>query len=184
LRDKFGLPVKWEIHTTHLLLNKKPYIALPLPASKRVRIIDLCCELIASLNLKIVNTVIVKPRIQNSDYEVLDTALKYSVQRVENDLEPSLHPENNFMIITDRGRVEKMRRTTRRIQRYNPIPSIFSTGVYQQEIQSLIEDRLPKDSRESYFIQLADMVAYIVYLRDYEDWIWNLHQEDAPRSNL
>ena len=164
LRDEFGLPVKWEIHTTHLLLNKKPYSALRLPASKRVRIIDLCCELIASLDLKIVNIVIVKPRIQNSDYEVLDTALKYSVQRIENDLDPVSHPENRFIIITDQGRVGKMRKTTRRIQRYNPIPSIFASAAYRREIRALIEDPLPKDSKESYFIQLADLVAYIIYL--------------------
>jgi hypothetical protein len=164
LREEFGLPVKWEIHTTHLLLNKKPYGALRLPAIKRVRIIDLCCELIASLDLKIVNVVIVKPRIQKNDYKILDTALTYSVQRIENDLKPSSHPENQFVIITDEGRVGKMRKTTRRIQRYNPIPSKFAPTAYRQEIQSLIEDPLPKDSKESYFIQLADLVTYIVYL--------------------
>lgn len=164
LRERFGFPIKWEIHTNHLLLNKKPYGALCLPTSERIRVIDLCCKLIADLDLKIVNVVIVKPRIKKSDYKVLDTALTYSVQRIENDLSPSSHPENQFMIITDEGRVGKMRKTTRRIQRYNPIPSKFAPTTYRREIQSLIEDPLPKDSRESYFIQLADLVAYIVYL--------------------
>lgn len=28
----------------------------------------------------------------------------------------------------------------------------------------MIEDPLPKESKESYFIQLADMISYIVYL--------------------
>lgn len=164
LRKRFGLPVKWEIHTSHLLLNKKPYDAMQLSVDERIRIIELCCELIASLDLKIVNVVIVKSRIQNPDYRVLDTALTYSVQRIENDLRPALHPENQFMIVTDSGRVGKMRKTTRKIQRYNPIPSKFGPTTYRREIQSLIEDPLPKDSKESYFIQLADLVAYVVYL--------------------
>ena len=164
LRKRFGLPIKWEIHTKHLVLNKKPYGSLGLPVGERIRIIDLCCDLIAGLDVKIVNVVIVKPRIRNSDYDILDRALTYSVQRIENDLDPSSHPENQFVIITDEGRVGKMRKTTRRIQRYNPIPSKFGPTTYRREIQSLIEDPLPKDSKESYFIQLADLVAYIVYL--------------------
>ena len=28
----------------------------------------------------------------------------------------------------------------------------------------MIEDPLPKDSKESYFLQLSDLVAYIIYL--------------------
>ena len=164
LRKRFNLPIKWEIHTSHLLLNKKPYGALGLPVGERISIIDSCCKLIGSLDLKIVNIVIVKPRIQQDNYKILDTALTYSVQRIENDLDPSSHPENRFIIITDEGRVGKMRKTTRKIQRYNPIPSRFRPTTYQREIQSLIEDPLPKDSKESYFIQLADLVTYIIHL--------------------
>lgn len=68
------------------------------------------------------------------------------------------------MIITDEGRVGKMRSTTRKIQKINFIPSRFGTGSYRQEVRSLIEDPLPKNSKESYFIQLSDSVAFIVYL--------------------
>ena len=57
-----------------------------------------------------------------------------------------------------------MRKTTRKIQRINYIPSKFSTSSYRREIISLIEDPLPKNSKESYFIQIADVVAFVVYL--------------------
>jgi hypothetical protein len=93
---------------------------------------------------------------------VLDTALTFSVQRIENDLAP--RPENRFMIITDWGRVGKMRKTTRRVQKINFIPSKFGPTPRRQEIQKLIEDPLPKDSSESYFIQLADLSACVVSL--------------------
>lgn len=94
--------------------------------------------------------------------DILDTALTFSVQRIENDL--ASEPQNRFIIITDWGRVGKMRKTTRRVQKINFIPSKFAPRPRRQEIQKLIEDPLPKDSSESYFIQLADMVACIASL--------------------
>jgi hypothetical protein len=164
LKAAFGIPIQWELHTRHLLLNKKPYGALALPDSDRVNIIGLCCDLLASLDVKVISVVIVKPRIQNPAYQVLDRALTYSIRRIENDLDPSRNPQERFLIITDPGRVGTMQTTTRRVQRINYIPSQFSPQAYRREIRSLIEDPLPKDSRESYFIQFADLVSYVTYL--------------------
>jgi hypothetical protein len=99
-------------------------------------------------------------REMKKDIDILDTALTYSVQRIENDL--AADPQNRFEIITDWGRVGKMRKTTRRVQKINFIPSKFGPNPRRQEIQKLIEDPLPKDSGESYFIQLADLAACVV----------------------
>jgi hypothetical protein len=130
----------------------------------RVAAIDGYCDLIGSLPLKIINTVIVKPRITSPRYQVLDTALKYSVQRIENDLDPVNNPQSRFLIISDPGRIGKMRKTTRRVQRINYIPSRFGPAAYRREIRSLIEDPLQKDSSQSYFIQSADVVSFVAYL--------------------
>lgn len=164
LKESFGLPVRMEMHTKHFLLNKNPYRELGIEDSHRKHIVGLFCDLIGNLDVRIINVVIVKPRIRKPDYDVLDTALTYSIQRVENDLNPAANPEAKFMIITDPGRVGKMRKTSRRIQRINFIPSKFSPSRYRREIQSLIEDPLPKDSKESYFIQMADVVSFVIYL--------------------
>ena len=164
LKDSFGIPVKEEIHTKQFLLNKNPYRAMGLSVQQRLKIVGLFCDLIANLEVKIINIAIVKPRIKNPKYNVLDTALTYSIQRIENDLNPTRNPQQRFMVISDFGRVGVMRQTTRRIQRINFIPSRFGERAYRREIKSLIEDPLPKDSKESYFIQLADLVSYIVNL--------------------
>ena len=164
LRSAAGLPVRLEMHTRQFLLGKRPYRDLLIGEADRAQVIDTFCDLVAALDLQIVNVVIVKPRILKRDYNVLDWAVKAAVQRIENDLKPAVHAENRFLVITDPGRVGKMRATTRRLQRVNFIPSKFGPTQYRAEIRSLIEDPLPKDSKESYFIQLADLVAYIVYL--------------------
>ena len=164
LSTAFHLPVNLEMHTRRFILDKRPYRALAMSAEDRIRVVDLFCDLIGALDVRVINVVIVKPRIKNPHYDVLDTALTYSIQRIENDLNPSVNPDDKFMIITDSGRVGKMRSTSRRIQRINFIPSRFSPQAYRREITSLIEDPLPKDSHESYFIQLADLVSFVVYL--------------------
>lgn len=164
LKERNFIPVKQEIHCKQLLLNKNPYKELNISDSTRIEVIDKCCDLMGSMNIKIVNVVIVKPKIRSPKYDVLDTALTYSVQRIENDLDPRNNPNEKFMIITDPGRVGKMRKTTRKIQRINYIPSRIEPGSIRRDIQSLIEDPLQKDSKESYFIQFSDIVAYIVYL--------------------
>ncbi|MCB0257256.1 MAG: DUF3800 domain-containing protein, partial [Anaerolineae bacterium] len=139
INDRFGLPVKTELHTKNFILNKNPYRSLNLSDADRLTVMDLFCDLIGNLRVRIINVVIVKPRIRNSNYEVLDTALKYSVQRIENDLAPAQNPQAKFLIITDPGRVGKMQKTTRRIQRINFVPSRFGPEAYRREISTLIE---------------------------------------------
>ncbi len=162
LARDFPFPFHEEMHTREFLLKKSPYYQWDIADDDRAHIVDLYCQLCAQLNLKIINIVIVKERLPKPGMDVLDTALTFSVQRIENDL--VREPQNRFLVITDWGRVGKMRKTTRRVQKINFIPSKFGPTPRQQEIQKLIEDPLPKDSSESYFIQLADLVACIVSL--------------------
>lgn len=162
IKNDYGLPVNIEMHTKKFLLNKNPYRQYNFSNRDRLEVVSKFCKLISRLNLKIINTCIVKPRIKKQDYNVLDNALTYSVQRIENDLRSNT--SERFMIITDPGRVGKMRKTTRRIQKINFIPSRFNLNPYRKEIEKLIEDPLPKDSKESYYIQLSDLISYIVNL--------------------
>lgn len=164
LRRDFGFPVNVELHTKQFLLGKNPYRSLGLTPAVRVEIVERFCDLIGALDCRIVNAVIVKPRITVRDYDVLDWAVKVAIQRLENDLKPATRTESRFLLITDPGRVGKMRTTTRRLQRFNYIPSKFGPAPYRAEIQSMIEDPMPKDSKESFFVQAADLVAYVVYL--------------------
>jgi hypothetical protein len=164
IKSRYNIPVRMEMHTRDFLLNKKPYGSLRLSEQNRIEIVGLFCDLAANLDLKVINVVIVKPKIKKQDYQILDTAVKYSVQRIENDLNPKNDPSQRFMLITDPGRVGKMTQTTRRIQRINFIPSKFGPATYRKEIATLIEDPLPKNSDQSFFIQLADLISYVVYL--------------------
>ena len=77
-----------------------------------------------------------KKNITYEKYDVLDKTLNYNVQRIENDIR-SIDQSGKFMIITDEGRVPMMTRTTRKMQKYNYIPSKFNPQPYKSEIQKL-----------------------------------------------
>lgn len=163
LANDFNFPFKTEFHTHELLLNKRPYRKLNLTDAERVAILEKHCQLVSQLSLRVITTAVVKPWISSPSFNVLDRALSYSVNRIETDL--SRHSHNRYLIITDEGRVAKMRSTTRRMQRINFVPSRFEDRSYRRDIKHMIEDPLPKDSKQSYFIQVADMIARLFYLR-------------------
>ncbi|MDO9547050.1 MAG: DUF3800 domain-containing protein [Pelolinea sp.] len=159
IKNKYGFPINVELHAKPFLLNKRPYKNFSIPDNLRVDLIEDYIQFIASLNLKCVNVAINKTLINTPVNKVLDWAVTYATQRLENDLEIN-NPDCNFMIITDPGRVGKMRKTTRRIQVFNPIPSRVSPGLtYRREIHRLLEDPLEKESDQSYFIQTADVIS-------------------------
>lgn len=175
LKKDYNLPVSIEFHAKYFVTDKNPFRELNLSHEKKKEILKLFFELISILDAQIINVVINKKNIKSQQYDILDTALKYNVQRIENDLSQK-DPANKFLIITDEGRVGKMVKTTRKIQKINFIPSKYSTASYRNDIQKLIEDPLPKRSNESYFIQVADTVSYVVHLyaqrKFLSGWSW------------
>jgi hypothetical protein len=162
LKADHNFPVKLEFHTRQFIQNKKPYHGLYSDAIRK-QILEELATFIGSLDLKIINVAINKEKVTTAQYNVLENAFKYSIQRIENDMKYSLI-KKQYIIITDEGRVGKMTRTSRAIQRINYIPSNFSSSSYREEIKYLIEDPLPKKSQNSYFIQISDFVSYIVNL--------------------
>jgi len=159
LLKETGFPIRAEMHTRAFLLGKTK-AGKAMSGADRVQIVDRFCNLIGRLNFRIINVVIVKPRIRKDDYKVLDTALNYSIQRVSNDMEER---NGKAIIITDPGRVGRMRRIIRKAQIFHFINSKFG-GSYRREIDCLIEDALTKDSTASSFIQMCDVVTYVMNL--------------------
>ncbi len=162
VKKEYGLPVKQEFHTTAFITDKNPYHGKFLREVRR-EILFKYCELLSKFDIRIINVAIDKLKIKRPKYNVLKNALTYAVQRIENDLN-YVDKDEKFIIITDEGRVGKMRATTREIQRINYIPSMYSHVSYRKEIKKLIEDPLSKHSEESYFIQTVDMISFIIHL--------------------
>lgn len=160
LRDKYGFHVMEEMHTKHFLTDKNPYRNYRWTKEIKREIIKAFTLTIAEMDLKIVNVIIDKRKFKDGNYRILENALKYNIQRIENDSEGIW----NYLIITDEGRIAPMRKTARAIRSYNPIQSKYSYGFMNQPITNMIEDILEKNSSESYFIQICDFVSFFVHL--------------------
>lgn len=160
LRDRYGFHVTEEMHTKHFLTDKKPYRDYHWTKEIKQEIIRAFTLSIAEMDLSIVNVIIDKTKFKNDQYRVLENALKYNIQRIENDSDGKW----NYLIITDEGRIAPMRKTARAIRSYNPIQSKYSYGFMNQPITNMIEDILEKNSSESYFIQICDFVSFFVHL--------------------
>lgn len=160
LKTQFGFHVSEEFHTKHLLSDKGPYKKYGWTPEQKREMVKIYAKCTSTLDAKIVNVIIDKTRFHDQNYHVLENALKYNIQRIENDS----NGEWNYLIITDQGRLPPMRRTARAIRAFNPIQSKYTYSYTNQPIKNLIEDILEKDSEESYFIQVCDFVSYIVHL--------------------
>ena len=163
LKLEYGIPKKLEIHTKKLIMNKKPYSFFKLDEFKIQEILTLYADTISNLKVQIINVVINKNAIKAANYPVLHNALTYNIQRIENSLN-KLGTDNKFMMITDEGRIGKMRKTVRLIQHFNPIPSRFNGEKYVNNIRCLVEDPIQTNSNESFAIQIADFVSFLVYI--------------------
>lgn len=160
LKQKYKFFLKEEMHTKYFLCDKDPYRKYKWSVNDRQEILKEYTLAISKLDISIINVMVDKRKIKRSDYKVLENALTYNIQRIENDSAGKW----NYLIITDKGRLSPMRKTARRIRAYNPIHSKYSQQIKNQPIHSLIEDILEKDSTESHFIQVCDFISYFTHL--------------------
>ena len=160
LNKTYGFHASEEMHTKYFLTDKEPYRKYKWTRDDKQEILKAITLCIAELDLQIVNVIIDKTKFKDNNYKVLENALKYNIQRIENDSKG----EWNYIIITDKGRIAPMRKTARAIRAYNPIQSKYSYAFKNQPINNLIEDILEKDSKESYYIQICDFISYFVHL--------------------
>lgn len=177
LSNQYGFPVKVELHTNDFIKGNGIFWEdFTWSAHERLEIVEKFISTMVSMEIDIINTVINKDNviarsdITEEDYDVLDTSLSYNLSRTKTDLEEkeSSERKQRLITVTDKGRTPIMRKVARKRQVYNPIRSHFG-GTYQYRIKRLIEDPLPKDSEESFFIQLADLMATIVLLHVQHD---------------
>jgi hypothetical protein len=68
--------------------------------------------------------------------------------------------KSTFAIFHDEGENDSVRKWARRARRHLTAGSAYGTGSLRGAARLLVDDPTPRRSHQSYFIQLADLVAY------------------------
>ena len=163
LKRDFGLPLRADLRATDLWRNSGDFRKLSLSYANRTRVFRRTAEFLRySQEVAILTVSIDKgsPQLQ-STIKIGEAAWTMFLQRYENWL---LAKQDLGIIVNDEGHDKMVRRLSRKMRVYNPIPSHYG-GYYQAPVVKIIEDPFSRHSQHSYFVQLADMSTYLARLR-------------------
>lgn len=168
LKVRYNLPVRKELHTNHFINKPKDFKNIPLP--NRISIIkEIAVWIRDTENINCFSVCINKSNYLSKD-EVFEKAWIYLIQRYENTI-----INNNFsgsinnldfgLIITDKTDGARLRRILRKMRKHNLIPNntnFQSNPNRNIKLHKIIEDPYATDSKDNYFIQLCDLISYLI----------------------
>lgn len=166
LRDTYGLKLREELHASHYI--HKPASLARIPKSIRLKILREVIDFEATLpDISILNVVVDKQR-KPAAFDVFNVAWETLIQRFHNTISHKnfpgpQNPDDHGLLIVDETEEKKLRNISRRMRRYNPVPSLVGPGTRPVLITTLVEDAVHRNSLHSYFIQLSDVNAYFLY---------------------
>jgi len=163
LRARHGLPVRAELKANFLLQNNGPHLSKnPLSEEARFSIYRQTMRLHSKIGLDTFGVVIDKARADKRypDRPYEDIAWEWLMQRLER--RATIEGEH-VLLIHDEGDASTVRTIARKARRVGTAGT--STGVVSVPFKRLIDDPIPRDSRQSYFLQLADLAAYAAFRR-------------------
>jgi hypothetical protein len=166
LKADYGLKLREEIHAAHYI--HKPGSLSRIAKSIRLRMLKEILEFQASLpDISILNVVVEKSSKTAAD-DIFEIAWTTLIQRFHNTISYKnfagpQNPDDHGMLIVDQTDEVKLRNLSRKMRRYNPVPSMYGGSALAMPITTLVEDAVHRNSQHSYFIQLADVNAYFLF---------------------
>jgi Protein of unknown function (DUF3800) len=161
LRVSFGLRMRAEVKSTELIRGSGPWTTLGLGDGVRKRIYRSFMRFQdKTAAISTFAVVVNKSKCRDKDH-VRDVGWRYALQRVERTMHAR---QETVLLVPDSGQVFWFRRLAREMRRFSQVGSLLGTGSLARPLVNvLIDDPVDRDSRESYFIQLADLNAYAAY---------------------
>jgi hypothetical protein len=167
IRTAFGLRLAEEIHAAAMVNRPGPLVRIP--RNDRLTILRAFTDELATMpDLNIINIVVDKQG-KVAPYDAFEMAWKALLQRFENTIvnrnfPGPANPDERGSIFPDNTDNRRVTQLLRQLRRYNPVANQprFGIGYRNLLVRNLIEDPNFRDSRHSYFIQAADLAAYLL----------------------
>jgi len=168
MKAAFGLRVREEIHAAAMI--NSPGELIRIRRNDRLTILRALADELASMpDISIINVVVDK-KGKAADYDVFAIAWRALLQRFEDTMSrhnfpgPS-NPDERGMVFADHTDDKQLMQLVRQMRKYNPVPNQprFGLGYRNLPIRLIVEDPSFRDSRHSYFVQAADLAAFLVY---------------------
>lgn len=165
LRANFGLRMRDEVKANFLIRGSGPFRRLGLSDRARSAIYRQHLRLVPKIELGAFAVVIDKTPFFARDpgAEVADTAWLFLLQRLER--KSTVSNYGPILIIHDDGANLRIRTLARKARRAGTAGSRFGQGSLSRPFRDLLDDPVPRDSTQSFFLQLADLVAYSAFRR-------------------
>jgi hypothetical protein len=167
LKVTHGLLMHDEFHSAHFLT--RPGSLVRIPRYERLAMIRAFADTLAGLtDLNVIN-VIVDKQGKPPGYDVFEWAWKVLIQRFENTISHHnfpgpRNPDERGILICDHTD-KRLVKLLRKMRRFNMVPSQFwpASSARSLPLQYMVEDATFRDSATTYFIQAADLAAYLLY---------------------
>jgi hypothetical protein len=160
VRDKFGVHMRAEIKANYLLRNGGDLRTYNLGHGARHVIYRAHLRVLTPLGVRAFAIVVDKRAGYTSPTDCFNTAWETLLQRLER---TSTKERTRFLVIHDEGENDAVRRWVRRARRYLTAGSAYGGGQIVTPASFLVDDPVARQSRQSYFIQVADLLAYAAF---------------------
>lgn len=157
-RDRFGLPVRAEVKANYLIRGAGPLSALAITPRERGLIYRAHFRHMAQDGRIRAFAVVGHKSGAVQRAALLESVWRPLLQRLERT--SRAWSNSRVVIVHDEGENPHIRKLARWARRRLSAGSQGGAGSIQVPFTQLIDDPFPKASHESYFLQLADLVAY------------------------
>ncbi len=161
LRDEFHISPRAELKASWLIHNKGDIRSSGLTYKARMAAYTAAMRFQRKTGLFRTFTVLVKKaEIKKRPFDVRECAWRFAIQRLERF---GTANKDNIHVLPDEGHGDFIIKKIRAMRRFHYVPSAFGPESLERKAENIVEDASDRNSRESYFIQLADLNAYAAF---------------------
>jgi len=177
LRDQFRIPSRAELKASWLIHNHGDIRASGLRFPARMNVYRAAMRFQRKAGVFRTFAVLInKSLISKTPTDVREIAWHYAIQRLERF---GTANKDNLQILPDEGHGGFIIKKTRAMRRFHYVRSAFGLDGLERKAENIVEDPSDRRSRESYFIQLADLNAYASFRKvfpspNFGEDVWDL----------